>query len=71
MIDWALKNLPSDSDNESNLWCIWDVERSGGFGVSMSFDESSVGGFVLVVVPFSVGVSNLSSGSSVGFGLGS
>ena len=48
-------NLPSNSDNESNLWLILDEEGTVGLGVSSVLNESSISSLVLVEVLLSIG----------------
>lgn len=60
-----------DSDNESNFWLTFDIERPGGFGLSPGCDESVIGVLVFFVVLLSIVISLLSSCFSSFFGCGS
>ena len=58
-------DLPSDSNDESNLRLALNEELSLSLGISLISDELSIGGGVLLEVLLSVGGSEL-SGSSDG-----
>lgn len=66
-----MNDLPSNSDNESNLWLSLNEEGSLGLGISLGLNESLISGLVLLEVFLGVGGSNLSSGGSISLGLDS
>ena len=62
---WGKLSDTSNSDNKSNFWFTFDEEGSSGFSVSLGLDKSGISSLILVVVLFSVGISDLSGSSSL------
>jgi hypothetical protein len=54
MARFLTQNLPSNSNHESDFWFVFNEERSGSLGVSLSLDDGSISSLVLFVVLLSI-----------------